>query len=165
MRVAHRPTGHWYPWVLVGVFVPVIIVNILLVRLALQSSTGLVTDRAFETGTGYNAVIEAGRRQDALQWTADTDIEALAPIDGQPRVQITVTLTAPDGAPLQHLTLAGRLFSPVDPQADIPLVLTELIGGRYRQVAHVPRGGQWQLELIAVNGADRFAIEKRIVVP
>jgi len=164
MHIAHRPTGRWYPWALVGVFIPVLVVNVLLVRLALQSNTGLVSDHAFETGSGYNSVIEAGRRQEALGWSAEVETEALPGEDGH-RVRITVAMTGADGDAVQRLTVSGRLFSPVDPQADVPLVLLELPGGRYRQVAQAPRGGQWQLELIASDGANRYAIEKRLVLP
>ncbi len=159
---SHKP---WIPWLYVLMFIPVIAVNVLLVRYALSSSTGLVTYRAFDTGQDYNAVIGAGRRQEALGW--QVSIEALAtPLATEfHRSTVTVTFADADGKALTGLTVAGRMFSPVDPQPDIPVTLVEIAGGRYRQMIVLPRAGQWVLQLVATDGSAQYAIDQRLTSP
>lgn len=158
----HHPFSRWIPWLYVAVFVPVIAVNILLVRLALSSSTGLVTDRAFDTGQSYNSVIAAGARQQALGWQAAIDMQ---PGPQPHKMALAIAMTGSDGKALTGLTVAGRLVSPVDPQPDIVVTLVETAGGRYRTTLSVPRAGQWELQLVATDGAGQFAIVQRISAP
>ena len=163
--VLHHPFKRWIPWIYVLMFVPVLAVNILLVRLALSSSTGLVTDHGFETGQGYNEVIAAGARQQALGWKTEIDIEP-APLPSAPhRVTLTVGMTDHAGQPLTGLTVSGKLASPVDPQPDAAVTLVETAGGRYRQSLVLPRGGQWEMQLVATDGTGRFAIQQRLTAP
>jgi nitrogen fixation protein FixH len=165
VALPHHLPKPWIPWLYALLFVPVIAVNVLLVRLALSSSTGLVTDRAFDTGQSYNAVIAAGERQRELGWQAVADVQP-APLPDMPhRVALTVSMTDQAGAPLRGLTVAGRVFSPVDPQPDLDAVLVETAGGRYRQMITLPRAGQWELQLIATDGGAQFAIQQRLTAP
>lgn len=158
----HHPFSRWIPWVYVAVFVPVVAVNVLLVRLALSSSTGLVTDHAFETGQSYNSVIAAGTRQQALGWQAAIDVQP----ETQPhKVALAIAMTDSADKPLTGLTIAGRLVSPVDPQPDIAVTLVETAGGRYRTALTVPRAGQWELQLVATDGTGQFAIVQRLTAP
>lgn len=161
----HHPFSRWIPWVYVAVFIPVIAVNVLLVHLALSSSTGLVTDHAFDTGQSYNAVIAAGARQQALGWQASVDVQPAPQADAPHRISLTITLLESDGKPLTGLTVSGRLFSPVDPQPDVAATLVGTPGGHYRQVLALPRAGQWELQLVATDGAAQYAIQQRLVAP
>ena len=152
-------SARWIPWSIASLFIPVFAVNGLLVHYALSSNTGLVTERAFDTGQSYNAVIAEGKRQDSLGWKAEAAIEPL-PGPGH-RASIVVAVTEAASEPVVGLKLAGRLFSPVDPQPDQPLVLAEEVPGHYRQTVALPRGGQWALQLMA-NG---YAVEQRLTLP
>lgn len=165
LPVLHHPFKPWIPWLYVALFVPVIAVNILLVRLALSSNTGLVTDRAFDTGQSYNAVIAAGARQEALGWKAALDVQAAPQPDAPHRVALTARMTDQDGKPLTGLMLSGRLISPVDPQPDIAVVLLETGNGHYRETLVLPRGGQWELQLIATGDGAQYAIQQRFAAP
>jgi len=159
---SHKP---WIPWLFVLVFVPVIAVNVLLIRLALNSNTGLVTDRAFDTGQSYNAVIAAGDQQAALGWEAAIDIQPAPRPEAPHRIALTVTLNDAAGKPLTGLTVSGRVVSPVDPQPDSDAALVENAGGRYRQAFVLPRAGQWELQLVATDGTARYAIQQRLTAP
>lgn len=163
--IPHHPHKPWIPWIYVIAFIPIFAVNILLIRLALSSSTGLVTDRAFDTGQSYNAVIAAGERQTALGWHAGTDVRA-APLPGEPhRIAILIEMTDSSGKPLSGLTLAGSIVSPVDPQPDIPVTLVETAGARYREMIVLPRAGQWELQLVASEGGTQFSVVQRLTAP
>lgn len=163
--VPHHPHKPWIPWLYVLAFLPIVAVNVLLIRVALTSSTGLVTDRAFDTGQSYNAVIAAGARQAALGWHAETDVRA-TPLPGEPhRVTVIVEMTDSFGKPLSGLIVAGSAVSPVDPQPDIPVTLVETAGARYRAMIALPRAGQWELQLVASAGGAQFAIVQRLTAP
>jgi nitrogen fixation protein FixH len=156
------PTYRWIPWLFAALFLPVLAVNIALVKLALSSSTGLVSDHAFDTGQGYNRVIAAGRKQAELGWHSEIALQALA--GGGHRGRLLVTLTDAAGAPLRGLTVSGRLYSPVDPQPDQDVTLSEAGDGHYQQEVTLPRAGQWQAQLTAARDADSLAIEQRLVL-
>jgi nitrogen fixation protein FixH len=161
----HHPFKPWIPWLYVLLFVPVVAVNILLIRLALSSNTGLVTDRAYDTGQSYNAVIAAGERAQALGWRAVVDSQP-APLPAAPhRVALAVTLSDSAGRPLTGLTVTGRVVSPVDPQPDLVATLVETGRGHYRELLVLPRAGQWELQLIASDGSARYAIQQRLSAP
>ena len=155
----------WIPWLYVLVFIPVIAVNVMLVRLALSSNTGLVTDRAFDTGQSYNAVIAAGGRQQALGWKAAIDIQPAARADAPHRLTISVAMTEESGKPLTGLSISGHVISPVDPQPDLEIALDENAGGIYRGAVSAPRQGQWEAQLVATRGDERFAIQQRLIAP
>lgn len=161
----HHDHKAWIPWAFVVVFIPVIAVNVLLIRMALSSNTGLVTDHAFDTGQGYNAVIAAGARQQALGWQAAIDVQPAPLPDAPHRVALTIGMADQSGLPLKGLTIAGRVTSPVDPQPDIDAVLVENAGGRYRQQLSLPRAGQWELQLVVSDGTSQYAIQQRLTAP
>jgi nitrogen fixation protein FixH len=142
-------SARWFPWLFAALFVPVFAINGVLVSSAFRSNTGLVSDRSFDTGQDYNRIIAAGRQQPG--WNAE--IKATA-------AEIAVTLRDASGEKLRGLKVAGRLFSPVDPQPDQELALAEDSDGVYRQSLKLPRAGQWQAELMAND----FAIEQRLVL-
>jgi nitrogen fixation protein FixH len=160
MKANHR----WIPWALAAMFLPVAAVNGLLVKLALSSNTGLVSDNAFDTGQSYNQIIAAGQKQQALGWKAVTQLQPLPAADSPHRARLIVSLRDATGAPLHGLKVSGRLYSPVDPQPDQAVSLTESGDGQYRQDLSLPRGGQWDAQLMAWGEAKGFAIEQRLVL-
>jgi nitrogen fixation protein FixH len=151
----------WIPWAFAALFLPVLAVNGALVKLALSSSTGLVSDHAFETGQGYNAVIVEGQKEAALGWQAEA---TLTPLSATANARLAVQVIGADGAGIAGLAVEGRLFSPVDPRPDQTLRLSDKGGGRYEQDLALPRDGQWDVQLIARRGQDRFSIQQRLVL-
>lgn len=164
-HMQHHPFKAWIPWLYVLMFVPVIAVNVLLARLALDSNPGLVTDHAFDTGQSYNSVITAGARQAQLGWKGAVEIQPLPQAEAPHRVALSVTMTDATGKPLTGLTVSGRIVSPVDPQPDVALALVETAGGHYRQAIALPRAGQWEVQLLATGSAGQFAIVQRLAAP
>jgi len=163
--VLHHPFKAWIPWLYVLVFIPVIAVNVLLVRLALSSNTGLVTEHAFDTGQSYNSVIAAGARQAELGWQPKLDIQPVPQADAPHRISLSVAMSDAAGKPLTGLTLSGRIVSPVDPQPDAAVTLVETGDGHYREIIALPRAGQWELQLLATGPAGQFAIVQRLTAP
>jgi len=164
-HMVHHPFKGWIPWLYVLMFIPVIAVNVLLVRLALSSNTGLVTEHAFDTGQSYNSVIAAGARQAELGWQSAVAVQPAPLGDAPHRVALRVVMGDAEGKPLTGLTLSGRIVSPVDPQPDTAVTLVETGGGHYREVVALPRAGQWELQLLATGSAGQYAIVQRLVAP
>ena len=166
MRSALQPPRNvWIPWLYILVFIPVIAVNVMLVRLALSSNTGLVTDRAFDTGQSYNSVIAAGAREAELGWQSAVEIQPMPQAEAPHRVALSVAMTDAAGKPLTGLTVSGRIVSPVDPQPDTAIALVETGGGHYREAVGLPRAGQWEVQLLATGPAGQFAIVQRLNAP
>jgi len=164
-HLLHHPFKPWIPWLYVLVFIPVIAVNVLLVRLALSSNTGLVTEHAFDTGQSYNSVIAAGARQAELGWQSAVDIEPAARPESPHRVTFGVAMSDSASQPLHGLTISGRIVSPVDPQPDVAVTLVETGEGHYRGSVSLPRAGQWELQLLASGGTGQYAIVQRLSAP
>ena len=164
-HMLHHPFKAWIPWLYVLMFVPVIAVNVLLVHIALSSNPGLVTDRAFDTGQSYNAVIAAGARQAELGWQSQVDVQPAAQGDVPHRVALGVAMSDSGGKALSGLTVSGRIVSPVDPQPDVPVALVETAAGHYRATVALPRAGQWELQLVASGPAGQYAIVQRLAAP
>ena len=165
MATIVKPISHrWIPWSLAAAFLPVLAVNMLLIRLALSSSTGLVSDHAFDTGQNYNVIIAEGQRVAALGWRGSAQLDPM-PGGDRRRALLTVLVTEQDGTPLTGLLVSGRLTSPVDPQPDQNIALQEDAAGRYRLELSLPRPGQWQAQMLARRGGQIFAIEQRLILP
>jgi nitrogen fixation protein FixH len=151
----------WIPWLIAATFIPVLAINGVLVQQALHSSTGLVSDRSFDTGQDYNRIIAVGKKQEALGWKTDV---TLTPGENRHRAWVAVSVRDFSGERLRGLTVVGRLYSPVDPQPDQNLALTEGEDGLYRQELDLPRAGQWDAQLMAKRGEESFAIDQRLVL-
>jgi len=151
----------WIPWAIAATFVPVLAINGVLVEKALHSSTGLVSDRAFDTGNDYNRVIAAGRKQQELGWSSEI---SLTPTGSGHHARLVVTMRDAEGKNLRGLSLNGRLYSPVDPQPDQAIQLAEAEDGSYGQEVDLPRAGQWDAQLMAQKGEDSFSIVERLIL-
>ena len=163
--------GRWIPWSIAAMFVPVFAVNIYLAHVALSSSTGLVTENAYDTGQSYNRVISHGRQQAALGWRAIAAFEAVPPA-GNGTVTGTGTgatlrlfLFDSQGAPIRDAVITGQLLSPVDPQPVQPLALLADGQGQYRQIVTLPRHGQWEISAVAHRDSADFVISQRVILP
>ncbi|MBB6254317.1 FixH family protein [Nitrospirillum iridis] len=148
------------PWIFVGGMAVVIVVNGILIYFALHSWTGIVTAKPYERGIEYNKVLQAQAQQDALGWAFDADIE---PVAGHDSV-LTVRVADRDGAPLDGMTLTGRLVRPIDVMPDVPLLFTPVGNGRYTATVTLPKHGQWDLKLKAETGADWYHLTRRLFV-
>jgi nitrogen fixation protein FixH len=158
---AKSSSYRWIPWSFVLLFLPVMAVNILLVRLAFSSNTGLVSDHAFDTGQSYNQVIAAGEQSRALGWRSEISLTASGPAH---QALISLSIRDRNGHGLSGLAVSGRLYSPVDPQPDQMIHLTEDGDGHYSQTLLLPRQGQWDAQLLAASPSGRFAIDQRLIL-
>lgn len=150
----------WIPWTFVLGFGVVVAVNATMITYAVRSFSGLATENPYERGIAYNRVLEEQDRQAALGWT-------LAPVFAAGRAgtnagALTLRATRADGTPLVGLSVAVELTRPVDAVAPVELVLREVGDGLYRADVTLPRGGQWDMHVVATAGGDRRDLRQRI---
>ncbi|MDB5375518.1 MAG: rane protein [Belnapia sp.] len=147
--------SRWIPWVFVGGMLLVLAVNGGLILAAIRTSSGVAISRPYERGRGYDRVLAAAARQDALGWSAEVAVEGAA---------LLVGLHDRDGQPVAA-TLTGLLQRPAERDA-VPLDWLPLGPGRWSAPLAGIRRGQWEarLTLAAPDGA-RFEAQRRILLP
>jgi nitrogen fixation protein FixH len=141
--------------IFLAVFAIILGANGTMVWLAVSSSPGLVTDKAFERGKFYNRELAAAAAADALGWSTDLEWR-----DGKAELRVT----SRTGAPVEGLAARLTVLRPVEAVAPIELALRERGPGTYDADLPLPRPGQWELQLVASRGAEMVAATKRIVV-
>ena len=139
MTAATAPrSSRWIPWTFVLCFCLVFVVNGLLVWFAVGSFSGLAVDGAFDRGRAYNDVLAEARRQTDLGWRVAVTLEG---------GRLIATVVGADGAPVDRLTVGGRLVRPVERVADVPVVLAGAGAGRYVGAVDLPKHGVWDVKL------------------
>ena len=166
MTKAKRQDGWWYPWVFVAAFGVVILVNGTMAYIAVDSWTGLETEKPFERAQAYNAELAQKNAQAALGWRARADFEPL-PVADNPRAgMLRFTVTDHDGQGISGLDVAALAVRPTHEGYDRDLTFLEQSAGTYVVSALLPLAGQWDLRVTATNAAgDVFKMRQRILVP
>jgi nitrogen fixation protein FixH len=154
-----RLTGRTVLFYVLGFFGVVIGVNVLMMKLAIDTMPGLEVDSSYRAGNAYNAEIAAARSQSARQWRIAGHLERGA--DG--RTFLEVEARDHGGAPLTGLSFAARLDRPIDKRADRSVALREQGLGIYRGEAENLAPGQWDLVLEADKGSERLFLSKNRV--
>jgi nitrogen fixation protein FixH len=168
-----RPRGWWYPWLFVAAFAVVIAVNGVMVKLAIDSFSGLDTEHPYERGLGYNDTLAAARAQDALGWQVAYDAVPAgdATPDGHP-ISVEARFLDRDGNALTGLAVRALLQRPAVEGHDVELPLAERGGGRYVARTDLPLPGQWDFRIVATvapraDGSDgaSWQASRRILLP
>jgi nitrogen fixation protein FixH len=134
-------------------------VNLLLMKLAIDTMPGLEVDSSYRAGNVYNAEIAAARSQSARQWRVAGHLERGA--DG--RIFVEVEARDPGGAPRTGLAFSAHLERPTDKRADREVALLEQGLGTYRGETESLAPGQWDLVLEADRGSARLFLSKNRV--
>ncbi len=150
----------WFPWAIAGSMGFVVAVNLALAYFAFSSSPGLVTQHPFDEGNGYNAILEAAARQDALGWTAKLAFSSSATTRGE----LDAAFTDRAGKPVHGLSVTAHIERPVEARPEILLALPEAEAGRYRAHADLGEPGQWDVRIVARRGDELYEFGQRILV-
>ena len=121
----------------------VIAVNLVMIKLAVDTLPGTEVDSAYRASLAYGAEIKAAQAQQQRQWSVNAHIERQA--DGHASVRVEARDR--NGAPLTGLAFTGRLERPADKRADKEIALAEVEGGIYRGTLSGVTPGQWDLVL------------------
>lgn len=159
--VSPKPlTGRMVLFMLVAFFGVVIGVNMIMMRLAIQTLPGTEVDSAYKASLAYEKEIAAAHDQDARNWKVNAHIERAA--DGSATLQVEARDNS--GMPMSGLKFQGRLERPTDRRADQPVGLSEVGSGIYRGSAPTIEAGQWDLVLEGDVAGQRMFLSKNRVL-
>jgi nitrogen fixation protein FixH len=159
LRARKRLTGRAVLLYILAFFGVIVGVNLLMMKLAIDTMPGLEVDSSYRAGNAYNAEIAAARSQSARQWRVAGHLERLA----GGRTFLEVEARDRSGAPLTGLRFSARLDRPIDKRADRSVALLEQGAGVYRGEAENLAPGQWDLVLEAAEGSERLFLSKNRV--
>jgi len=141
-RISPKPlTGRKVLFMLVAFFGVVIGVNMVMMRLAIQTLPGTEVDSAYSASLAYEKQIEAARDQNARTWKVDAHVER----SGQGGTTLQVEVRDHDGRPMSGLKFQGHFERPADKRSDQAVALAETGIGIYRGSATLIAPGQWDL--------------------
>ena len=156
-----RPlTGHMVFFMLVAFFGVVIGVNLVMMRLAIQTLPGTEVDSAYSASLAYEKQIVAARDQNARNWKVDAHVAR----SGQGGATLQIEARDNSGRSISGLKFQGRFERPTDRRADLPVILTEVGIGIYRGSAGTIAPGQWDLVLEGISAGQRMFLSKNRVL-
>jgi len=159
--VSPKPlTGAKVLLMLLAFFGVVIGVNMIMMRLAIQTLPGTDVDSAYRASLAYEGEIAAAHHQNARNWTVDAHIQRGPDGGATPQVEAR----ADSGKPMSGLKFQGRFERPTDRRADLPVALAETAIGIYRGSAPMIAPGQWDLVLEGDAAGQRMFLSKNRVV-
>lgn len=159
--VSPKPlTGGKVLAMLLAFFGVVIGINMVMMRLAIQTLPGTEVDSAYSASLAYEKEIAAARDQSARNWKVDAHVQRAA--DGG----ATLLVEARDdtGRPMSGLKFLGRFERPTDRRADQPVELAETGIGIYRGRAATIAPGQWDLVIEGDAAGRRMFLSKNRVL-
>ncbi len=153
-------TGRMVLFSLLTFFGVVIGVNMIMMRLAIQTLPGTEVDSAYSASLAYEKEIAAAHDQNARNWKVDAHIQRGA--DGGATLQVEVRDNG--GMPVLGLRFQGGFERPTDRRADHQVVLVEEANGVYRGSAPMIEPGQWDLVLEGDAAGQRMFLSKNRVL-
>jgi nitrogen fixation protein FixH len=156
-----RPlTGRKVLFMLVAFFGVVIGVNMIMMKLAIQTLPGTEVDSAYSASLAYEGEIAAAHDQNARNWKVDAHIGR----DSRGGATVQVEARDENGTPMSGLKFQGRFERPTDRRADQVVALAEVGVGLYRGNAVAVAPGQWDLVLQGEAAGQRMFLSRNRVL-
>src|SRR4051812_8460500 len=115
-------TGRKVLFMLVAFFGVVIGVNVIMMKLAIQTLPGTEVDSAYSASLAYESEIVAAQDQNARDWKVDAHIGR----DSGGAATLQVEARDKNGMPVSGLKFQGRFERPTDRRADQSVTLGEV---------------------------------------
>lgn len=159
-RPEKKLTGRTVFVCLLAFFGVVIGINLVMMKLAMDTLPGTEVDSAYRASLAFNSDIAAARAQDRRGWRVNAHVERSA--DGI----AVVALEARDraGAPLSGIDFTARLARPTDKRADRIVALAARGSGAFRGAASGIEPGQWDLVIEAEGASGRLFLSTTRVI-
>ncbi|CAA7612961.1 FixH family protein [Magnetospirillum sp. SS-4] len=159
---AERKPGWWYPYIFVGGFAVVLLVNFTMAYFASSTFSGLSTEQAYEKGLAYNQTLDEVRRQEEMGWTVEAEIDPAA----NHGVHVTVRYADHEGRPVDGLSVRAKLVRPTARGHDREVALAPVASGAYATLQELPLPGVWDMTVEARGaGGVSYELARRILVP
>ena len=131
-------TGRTVLLCLISFFGVILAMNVVMVRVALSSFSGVETESAYKAGLSFKNDVAAAHAQNARHWSIDAAVER-----GE-TTRVTITARDAQARPLESLKPDVRLSHPTDKRRDVLLEFIELSPGRFQSLTPLPEG-RWDL--------------------
>ena len=153
-----RLTGRMVLLILVSFFAVVVSVNLFMAYVAVNTFSGMQTQRPYESGLNFNRDIKSAQVQQEEHWQVSSHHERL--VDG--RVALSLSLRDAQGQPLEGVKSKVTLVSPVNAANDVTFDLVAKGAGDLSGTAKAD-AGQWDLVIeITKEGKEVFRSVSRI---
>ncbi len=160
-RKPHHMPGHWVPWAFVAFFAVVVAANGILVFVALDTWSGLETERSYEKGLAYNRTLAASRAQEELGWRVELDFAG----KGERRGSLTASLRDRYDTAIARAEVEAAFVRPTHAGHDFTIVLPYVGQGRYNAEVVLPLSGRWDVRLRAVHQGHTYRMTRRVHAP
>jgi nitrogen fixation protein FixH len=147
-------------FMMVAFFGVVIGVNLVMMRLAIQTLPGTEVDSAYSASLAYQKEITTAQAQSARNWKVEAHVER----SGQGGATLQVEARDNQGRPMSGLKFQGRFERPTDRRADLAVSLAEVGIGIYSGNAETIAPGQWDLVVEGAAGGQRLFLSKNRVL-
>ena len=144
------------PWYFVMGFLVVLAVNVVFVRVAIQSNPGVVTENAYEKGLAYNDILAELKAEKALGWNATIRYE---------KGQLHVTIDDRQHQPLTGATVTASIDRPLQQGFNQTIELAPTDTTDYAAPVQFPLHGQWDITLSILWNQQHAHIRQRLMVP
>jgi nitrogen fixation protein FixH len=150
-------TGRKVLFFLVVFFVVVAIVNGIMIRLALDTDTGVVSKHPYEEGLAYNKVVEAVNAQEKLGWKVTLqDVPSATPLTQE----VEISVQDATGKAIIPDTITANLTRPTREGEDFSVTLA----ATGKTSIHFPEQGVWDMRIFIIHQKNHYQLSKRLVI-
>lgn len=152
-----------YVWAAFGLLALVFTVNFGFITVALNTSSGLVTEKYYKYGLQQNKFDLQYRTQADRGWDVDLQIDAAIQAT-QPSV-ITLVVSDKYAQPVSHGHAELRAYRPSDAKADVLVTLKETEKkGVYQAQLTLPTPGIWDMNLLFAKDENKHMLNQRVII-
>ncbi len=149
------------PWMIVGFFVVLAMVDGFFVYKALSTHTGVRVENSYEKGLAYNKTLANFEEQKQRGWQAQVDVAPL----GARKATLTFTLRDKEKKMIEGADVNVKFVRPTREDFDNEMQLEETGAGIYQLTTQFPLVGVWDVFISAQKDATPFNMKKRIIIP
>lgn len=156
-----KPSDKYIPLYFVLFFLVIFIVDFSLVRIAVNSQTGVVSDKAYEEGLRYNKNIEAYENQLKNGWKGDIELAS----DQEIKNRVVLKISDKNNNPVKANDVKAKIIRPIGnfPEDEITLNYDKS-SKSYSSAYDFKFEGAWEIKIYAYIGKDPFQVTKRFFV-
>lgn len=153
------------PWVLgwLGLLLTVVVVNVIFITTAFNTSPGLVDDDYYEKGryhdANYQKTMDARNR---LGW--NITLQTPSSISLGEAANFSVNVVDRLGSPLKDARVTLQAYRPSDASADINTELERIADGVFQSKLQLPLKGIWDINISVIQGEESLNASRRISV-
>lgn len=156
-----RPiTGRFVLICLIVFFGLIIGINVLMMKLAIETLPGTEVDSPYAASLAYGNEIEAARAQAARGWAVAAHVAR----EDDGAAAVRVEAKDRDGKPLADVVFSSRLERPADRRLDQVVELAAIGGAVYRGRVTQLAAGQWDLVLEGDRSGKRIFLSRNRVI-